>query len=408
MSEDEDSIYLKSVASLGDTHEVVTNQDIYSETGIKLVSCGSRINSSFYDRLIRHKLVQNPDECMTVEGGVSTQELLSRARALFESGSALPGITGLVEMDRLWAAVSKINLNNTLSFKLTVAREKRSKLFDHSLRIMLLSLYLGLRTGLSESELVALATAAAFHDLGELHIDPEILDKQHALTPGERRHIYAHPMTAYMILKNFPIYHPLVSTIVLEHHEYLDGSGYPVGLSGGKIGNLSQILAIAEVADGIQNRKRLEIVLKLNKHKLNTNLIGLVSELFRPGTETSDTNRNSEDIGKTITLLAASFDEWDKLRQARGGDTPVVKFANQRIQNLRHALFDAGFNPNEPGWLISGIENDAEGLLDVEALISESAWQLKSIARELDKFWTDESGEEVKAWIGNCIQKMVN
>ena len=44
----------------------------------------------------------------------------------------------------------------------------------------------------------------------------------------------------------------------------------------------------------------------------------------------------------------------------------------------------------------------------MEALISESAWQLKSIARELDKFWTDESGEEVKAWIGNCIQKMVN
>ncbi len=408
MSAEEDSHYLKSVTSLGDTREVVTNQDIYSRTGIKLASRGSRINSSFYDRLVRHKLMPNLDECMTVEGAVSTRELLSRAKALFENDSPLSGMAEFVEMERLWAIVSKINLNNALSFKLTVAREKRPEILEHSLRIMLLSLYIGLRRDLPESEMVALATAAAFHDLGELHIDPEILDKQHALTPDERRHIYAHPMTAHVILKGFPIYHPLISTAVLEHHEYLDGSGYPAGLPGEKIGHLSQILGIAEVTGGIRNRERLEIVLKLNKHKLNTHLIGLVSELFRPGAGASGADRNSGDIGKTLALLAESFDEWDKLCHARGADTPIVKFANQRIQNLRHALFDAGFNPYEPGWLISGIEDDPEGLLDVEALISESAWQLKSLVRELDRFWPDKDGEAVKTWIGNCIQKMVN
>lgn len=403
MAEEEDSHYLKSVTSLGDTREVVTNQDIYSKTGIKLASRGSRIDSSFYERLVRHKLMPQLDECMTIEGAVSAVELLSRAKPLLDG--PLSGIAEFVETERIWAIISKVNLNNALSFKLTVASEKRPELFEHSLRIMLLSLYLGLRRDLPETELVALAEAALFHDLGELHIDPNILDKQHALTPDERKHIYAHPMTAYVILKNFPIYHPLVSTAVLEHHEYLDGSGYPAGLQGERISKLSQILAIAEVTGGIRNRATLEIALKLNKHKLDTHLIGFVSELFKQAPGESSADWSAKDILETLAHLAAAFEEWDRVRK---DDTQVAQFADQRIQGLRQALFDAGFNPLEPDWLVSGIEDDPAGLMDVETLIKESVWQLKSLVRELDRLWPGSEGAKVKDWIGNCIQRVMN
>ncbi|HQT26375.1 MAG TPA: phosphohydrolase, partial [Burkholderiales bacterium] len=186
MAEEFDSQYLKSVTALGDTHRIVTNQDIYSGTGIKLATSGTRIDSSFYDKLVRHKLMPQIDECMTVEDGVTAAELLSRSKKLFEHETWLSRIPELVEIERLWSIPPRINLVNALPFKLTVARESRPALLDHCLRIMLLSLYLGMRQDLQDRELTSLATAAVFHDLGDLHIDPEILAKSHALTLNER------------------------------------------------------------------------------------------------------------------------------------------------------------------------------------------------------------------------------
>lgn len=409
MVEEDDSHYLKSVTSLGDTLRIVTNQDVYSKTGIKLASRGSRIDSSFYDKLVRHKLMPVLDECMTAENSVTTEELVSRAKRVFEACRQFSSIPGFVELERIWAVLSKIRLVDALAFKLTVAREKRPELLDHSLRIALLSIYLGLRRDLPETDLEALAMAAVFHDLGELHIDPEILGKSHSLTMDERRHIYAHPMIAYVILKAFREYHPLISTTVLQHHEYLDGSGYPAGLPCEKIGMLSQILGIAEVAGGIPNQDRLEIVLKLNKHKLNTDLIGHVAELLRSGTEESAGESSLADIERRLERLPKAFEDWEALFNHQK-DVPIVKFANQRIQELRRALFDAGFNPYEPAWLVTVIEDGREGAQDVDALIQETCWQIRSLSRELNRLWPDfqSSARALSEWIDNSIEAMEN
>jgi hypothetical protein len=143
MEEIDDPYYLKRVTSLGDTRRIVTNQDVFSKTGIKLASTGSRINSSFHDRLARHKLMPPLDQCMTVEDAVTVDFLLAQAKHVFANEARFSAMEKLVDIERIWSAISGVNLNSSLAFKLTVARAVRPALIDHSLRNARISLYLG-------------------------------------------------------------------------------------------------------------------------------------------------------------------------------------------------------------------------------------------------------------------------
>ena len=71
MTERYDEHYISSVTALGDTHEVVTSQAVFTRNGIKLVDVGARINSAFREKLVQHKLLPPIDQCLTVAGGVT-------------------------------------------------------------------------------------------------------------------------------------------------------------------------------------------------------------------------------------------------------------------------------------------------------------------------------------------------
>jgi HD-GYP domain-containing protein (c-di-GMP phosphodiesterase class II) len=82
-----------------------------------------------------------------------------------------------------------------------------------------------------EERLHGLYVAAQVHDIGKISIPAEILTKPTTLTAGELSLIHEHPGTGYTILKDIPFEWP-IAEIVRQHHERLDGSGYPQGLKG--------------------------------------------------------------------------------------------------------------------------------------------------------------------------------
>ena len=84
MTERYDEHYINSVTALGDTHEVVTSQAVFTRNGIKLVERGTRVNSALRDKLLQHKLQPAIDQCLSVEGGVTQASLRDRARELAE------------------------------------------------------------------------------------------------------------------------------------------------------------------------------------------------------------------------------------------------------------------------------------------------------------------------------------
>jgi putative nucleotidyltransferase with HDIG domain len=108
--------------------------------------------------------------------------------------------------------------------------------------------------GKSEAETEAIHTAAVLHDLGKLCVPMEILSKPGSLSSTEFSFIRTHPNTGREILDKVEFRWP-VGSWVLQHHERLNGSGYPLGIAGGEISLEARILAVADVVEAMTSRK---------------------------------------------------------------------------------------------------------------------------------------------------------
>ena len=91
-----------------------------------------------------------------------------------------------------------------------------------------------------------LTLASHLHDLGEIYIPPEIANKPGALSDADFELIKIHPIKGYEILKDIKFPWP-VANIILQHHERINGSGYPKGLKGDEIMLEARILAVADM-----------------------------------------------------------------------------------------------------------------------------------------------------------------
>ncbi len=124
----------------------------------------------------------------------------------------------------------------------------------HQRRVAKISVLIGAELGLSEDSIKALKYAGLTHDIGKIAIPSEILTKPGKLTPLEYEMIKMHPEIGYKILKDIDFPWP-VAEIVYEHHERLDGSGYPRGLKNGEILFEARILAVADVVEAMSSHR---------------------------------------------------------------------------------------------------------------------------------------------------------
>lgn len=395
----DDSVYIKSITELGDQQPVITSRDIHSTQGIKLVNLGSRINSTFYEKLVRHKLILPLDHCLTVENAVDGEELVASARALQDSHVLLGEMGRQVPSLDLAAIVGDVPLPPPLAFKLTLIRVQRPELLRHSLRVALISLYLGSRLKLGQDDLRQLAMAALFHDVGVLHIDARFLESGYRMDPSQRRHLYAHPVTGYLILQAFNDYPPAVAAAVLEHHERLDGSGYPRGIRGEQLGRLGRILAVAEVADsrlgrdtqGTDYAAGLAAILKLNAKKLSLDVTAHLVDLSVGQAVVAEGNPADTSKREILEGIAHTLDNWENTYQDFKGvsrePSELMETINERVFALRFALHDAGVNPAEIALLCQAVKEDACVRGEIEALVGEARWQLRDLIEGVTMRW---------------------
>lgn len=119
-------------------------------------------------------------------------------------------------------------------------------------RVAAFAVEIGRRMGLTGPELRLLETGGLVHDIGKLGLPLEILDKVGALTAAERDLIRSHPDRGVQRLAAIPGFEPVLP-MVRHHHEFLDGSGYPLALKGDEIPILVRILTVADVYDAMRS-----------------------------------------------------------------------------------------------------------------------------------------------------------
>jgi len=118
--------------------------------------------------------------------------------------------------------------------------------------------------GLPDNMIDGVRMAAMIHDLGKISIPAEILSKSGKIIDIEFRMIQNHPQAGYDILKGIDFPWPLAQ-IVLQHHERLDGSGYPFGLSGRDILPEAKIIAVADVIEAMASHRPYRAALGIDK-----------------------------------------------------------------------------------------------------------------------------------------------
>jgi len=162
-------------------------------------------------------------------------------------------------LDRL----RKVIGGTVMAIAMTV--EKRDPYtFGHQQRVAELSEAIGKELGLPEDQIEGLHIASAVHDIGKISLPAEILSKPLQLSSLEMSLIQAHAQAGYDILKNVAFPWP-IANIVLQHHERLNGTGYPQGLSGEGILKEARIVGVADVVETMSSHRPYRPPLGIDK-----------------------------------------------------------------------------------------------------------------------------------------------
>ncbi len=159
--------------------------------------------------------------------------------------------------------LKKIIGGSVMAIAMTV--EKRDPYtYGHQQRVAELARAIGMEIGLSPDQVEGLAIASAIHDIGKISLPAEILTKPSHLSSLEMSLIQAHSQAGYDILKSVEFPWP-VAQIVLQHHERLNGTGYPQGLSGEGILKEARIVGVADVVETMSSHRPYRPSMGLDK-----------------------------------------------------------------------------------------------------------------------------------------------
>lgn len=186
--------------------------------------------------------------------------------------------------------VEIVNENDVRLSCLNEFIDNNYSLSNHLLNVTLFTSLLGKQIGFDYSDQKKLLLSAILHDIGKTEIDESLLDKPDFLTQDEFDVVREHSMYSVRIVKRSGVKDRMVLEGIKHHHERLDGSGYPDGLSKKRISEFGQILAVCDVFDALITTKpyrgaystfnALKLIREEYKNSLNMKYINIFIKLL--------------------------------------------------------------------------------------------------------------------------------
>lgn len=388
--------FARAVTALGDRRAVITRSAIFNVQGLKVIDKGVAIDANLYDKLTRHQLRSPLEDSVESEPVVSGPALREAAQSLCrEDRFAAAMLASLHQPGALLEEVGQVPLPRPIAFQLTVLRETQRGLWQRSLRSMVTAAWLGALSGATRHDLRMLAAAGLLHDLGMLHVDPALLKPHLPLGREQRRHLYTHPLLSSMLLERHHEYPREVVQAVLEHHEALDGSGYPRALDR-TISPWGRLLALGEQvsamldAGGEAPALRLSLALRMNAPRFDPELRRRVLDWLQPLRESLPGPPAGADPAAALRTIDQLLRQWSDALAAAPPPEPAraeaVRAVAEQCEAIRQALARSGAAPQQLAML--GPDASSSEVAGELALIArESTWQLRTTARFARRRW---------------------
>ena len=392
--------YLDRLVALAETAGVEATEDIVTGNGVKLLAKGGRIDVHVRDRLLQHKLRKPLESSTRVVGSVSSRPIDMVAQGLLAKHALLAGVCDANCLGEVAQALRSLTLSTPVDSMLSVYAAQGPLKLEHAVGVALLAA--ALQHNLDRSQaLETLIVAGLMHDVGELYIDPAILNSKTRLSPTQWKHIASHPIVAATLLRELEGAGADVAATVLHHHERLDGFGYPQGISGSRVPLNGQILAMAEMLMGLVESgrspgERAAIAVKLIPGEFNRQLLSKVSvagraSVFADAAESITVMPVEDEVVAKAAQLGGFLMTLQRLlaaarSQVQAGSKELQQLYMQvvgRSEQLLQAFVSTGLDT-------TGVQNkaalttplDLGELSEISIVLQEIEWRLRELRRE--------------------------
>lgn len=386
--------YLDKVLALSEEVGVTATEDIYDANGTKLLAKGAQVSAKLQERLIVHRLRKPLESCIAVEGAVDARQLAGcAARAIDESAAlgailAVAGVTG----DMVRRELSVIALPAPLAMMLTMIDRGDRHGLRHVAEVATLALAFATHAGLGPDARRAGVLAGVLHDIGELYINPELIRATRVLTPEEWGHVVVHPQIGRLLIQDLGDCPPAVGIAVAEHHERLNGTGYPRAMVAGQISAAGQIVAGAELISGLLHKpnplQRAELAMKIISGEHPRAISALMSQASRRlGVHDGGLQVTGFDE-REIVELSERMSKASELAGRIAGSAAIaprhqelVQRAQERLVLVRRAFMATGLDMHIA--MTEGAPASHAEIFESGMALREIHWRVRDIGRDL-------------------------
>lgn len=375
---------LSTILEASQTKSIIASRDIFDIAGTKLWARDQPVSSALQRKLIDRKLRNPLESCLMAEDGVTSRTLQQAAQAQIEANTPLAGVLR-PHGAKILREVEHLPVHSVAQLLLTASEASRSDTFQHAVQAMVLNGVLMIEHGGGTGELRLAMLCGLLHDLGEMYIDPRFgeADADRALDFTSYQQLVVHPHIGHLLIAQLTDYPATIARAIAEHHERLDGSGYPHGLSRDEMSPLGRQLAVTEGVLGVlrgehSSLARASVALRVVPGEFELGWIGTIADAARaqgaPAAEHS-TEAVQARLGQLDAALRSAKEGFDEL--AVSAESPALQGAVDLARHLLGRL--------RTGWYASGLWSSeavqAQDAAEVEAVEDELFFRLRTIER---------------------------
>lgn len=245
----EGCILLKDVYSLTNT-PIIKEKTVITKEHIKILQAflipEIDIESTLVNGEPFHGLEEEPaeEETLFIRKFLQASKTYEEEFKKWQSGLHVD----ITKIRNLLFPLVKVAENHTVDlFSLHHYTIKENYLYQHAVAIGILSSYIARKLNYTNGDILQVALAACLADAGMAKINPNIIKKKTSLTTEEYKEIKKHPIFSFTMVKDTPFLKDEAKLAIYQHHERINGSGYPHGEVGNKIHPFAKIIAVADV-----------------------------------------------------------------------------------------------------------------------------------------------------------------
>jgi hypothetical protein len=375
---------LATILEASQTKSIIASRDIFDVAGTKLwardLPVSQALQRKLLDRQLRHPL----ESCLLAEDGVTARSLVQSIEKLLAHDTPLAALL-MPCADDLVHAAAHLPLHSVAQLLLTAGQVSRPESFEHAVQAMALAGALSVTHGAGTRELRLAMLCGLLHDLGEMYIDPQHgeADADRALDFRSYEHLVVHPHVGKLLVEQLTNYPQEVARAISEHHERLDGSGYPHCLRREQVSPLGRLLAVTEGAlaalRGEQpHMTRASVALRVVPGEYDLRWVGLIAHAADrqpPLQPTLDAAEITDRLARLDATLHEALQQAEMLQRA--AETAGLKDALGMAQHLLQRL--------RAGWNASGLWSaDTRAVQDaaeIEAIEDELRFRLQAVQR---------------------------